>query len=87
MRINPYHVPSHGLATRIALRGGRTDEAEAIALHICGVASDDPRALLALARVRLAQGRAVEARRLARDALKRAPDNKAARHLLQQAQR
>ena len=90
-KLNPYHVPSHELAVRLALRGGQLAEAERLASHTLKVAGDFKAApntaryvwsRLAMARVRVAQRRKPDARRLLMEALSADPRHKEARHLL-----
>ena len=89
-RLNPSHIPSHELAVKLALERGRISEADQFATKMLEAAGTFTRApntarfvwsRIAMARVRKAQGRAADARRLLADALKADPQNKEARHL------
>ena len=89
-RLNPHHIPSHELAVRLALQGGRLGEADRIARHMLEAAGDYRKkpntkrfvwSRVATARVRRAQGRQAEAVKLLDDALAADPGNKEARHL------
>jgi putative inorganic carbon (HCO3(-)) transporter len=82
VRLNPFHVPSHALAVHLALGQGHVVHAEHLAQKIHERAPDDWLANLTLARVRLAQRRPDEARRLLLEAQRRAPQSKEVRRLL-----
>lgn len=86
-RINPYHVPSHELAVRLALRQRKLGEAQRLAQHIRQAADHDLRTRTILARVRLAQGRPADARALLSEVLAKEPNNEAARRLMHQCQK
>lgn len=73
--LNPYHLPSHGLAIDLALRRGAVAQAEKLALHMRRVGEDQPLPHAKLIRVRLAQKRPDVARTLLDKALVRFPDD------------
>ncbi len=90
-KLNPYHIPSHELAVRLALGRGQNAEADRVARHMLKAAGDYTQkpntarfvwSRVAMARVRKAQGRPADARRLLEQALAADPKSKEARHLL-----
>jgi O-antigen ligase/Tfp pilus assembly protein PilF len=84
VQLNPYHVRSNELWVQLALREGHVSEAERAAERLLEVAGDDAGSRVAMARVRLVQGRRDEARRLLLEAARRDPARKEIRHLLGQ---
>lgn len=61
IRINPFHVPSHGIAVSLALKLDRVRWAEQVARQIYNAAPYDKRSKLPLAKVKYHQGRLSEA--------------------------
>lgn len=82
VRLNPFHMPSHELAVRLALKEGKLKQAEGLAWKMLEKANGDALSHISMARVRKAQGDMPEARQILLKAAKRFPKIKAVRREL-----